>query len=133
MANFNRDQLRNLQGELQSLLDSHDFNEACDLDIKSMVVDRCTWQGGEAKFTMKVILDGAKTREQKDLEHWAKYFNLDTTAIYSYNGMSLSLVGWKSKARKMPWIAQDLMSGKSYKLTNAQAKEWFSKEVEPSQ
>ena len=41
--------------------------------------------------------------------------------IKDTQGMSLSLIGYKSKAPKMPWIVQDVKTGKEYKLTDAQA------------
>ena len=53
--------------------------------------------------------------------------------IKNYQGMSMSLVGYKSKARKMPWIVQDLKTGIEYKLTDTQAEQWFKKVEEVTQ
>ena len=45
----------------------------------------------------------------------------------------MSLIGYKSKAPKMPWIVQDLKTNKEYKLTDAQAEQWFKKAEEVTQ
>ena len=45
----------------------------------------------------------------------------------------MSLVGYKSKAPKMPWIVQDLKTNKEYKLTDTQAEQWFKKPEEVTQ
>ena len=63
----------------------------------------------------------------------AQLFKLDTSKIKDYQGMSMSLIGYKSKAPKMPWIVQDLKTNKEYKLTDAQAEQWFKKAEEVTQ
>ena len=73
------------------------------------------------------MLDGAETKEQKDLRQMAKIMRLDTSKIKDTQGMSFSLVGYKSKARKMPWIVQDLKTNKTYKLSDQQAELFFKK------
>ena len=135
MTNFTKPQLKELRSEMQSLLSAHPFEETVDIPINKISVDSCTYNGGEATFKVKVLLDGAETKEQKDLTQMASLFNLDTTKIKNYVDHKsvqyrMSLVGYKTKARKMPWIAQDLLSGDEYKLTNQQARQWFMKTEE---
>ena len=135
MTNFTKPQLKELRSEMQSLLSAHPFEETVDIPINRISVDSCTYNGGEATFKVKVLLDGAETKEQKDLTQMASLFNLDTTKIKNYVDHKsvqyrMSLVGYKTKARKMPWIAQDLLSGNEYKLTNQQARQWFMKTEE---
>ena len=130
MTNFTKQQLKNLRAEMQSLLLSHPFEEAIDIPIDKISVDSCTYNGGEATYKVNVLLDGAETKEQKDLTQMAKLMGLDTSKIHDYQGMSFSLVGYKSKARKMPWIVQDLKTGIEYKLTDQQAREGFMKTEE---
>ena len=135
MTNFTKPQLKELRSEMQSLLSTHPFEETVDIPINKISVDSCTYNGGEATFKVKVLLDGAETKEQKDLTQMASLFNLDTTKIKNYVDHKsvqyrMSLVGYKTKARKMPWIAQDLLSGDEYKLTNQQARQWFMKTEE---
>ena len=120
---------------MQSLLLAHPFEETIDIPIDKISIDSCNYNGGEATYKVRVLLDGAETKEQKDLTQMASMFNLDTTKIKNYVDHKsvqyrMSLVGYKTKARKMPWIAQDLLSGNEYKLTNQQARQWFMKTEE---
>ena len=135
MTNFTKTQLKNLRAEMQSLLLAHPFEETIDIPIDKISIDSCNYNGGEATYKVRVLLDGAETKEQKDLTQMASLFNLDTTKIKNYVDHKsvqyrMSLVGYKTKARKMPWIAQDLLSGNEYKLTNQQARQWFMKTEE---
>ena len=130
MTNFTKQQLKNLRAEMQSILLAHPFEEAIDIPIAKINVGSCTYNGGEATYKVNVLLDGAETKEQKDLTQMAKLMGLDTSKIHDYQGMSFSLVGYKSKARKMPWIVQDLKTGIEYKLTDQQAREGFMKTEE---
>ena len=129
MTNFTKPQLKTIRAAMQSAL------ERLDYEGMTFNVANCTYNGGEATFKVKVLLDGAETKEQKDLTQMASLFNLDTTKIKNYVDHKsvqyrMSLVGYKTKARKMPWIAQDLLSGDEYKLTNQQARQWFMKTEE---
>ena len=124
MTNFTKPQLKTIRAAMQSAL------ERLDYEGMTFNVANCTYNGGEATYKVNVLLDGAETKEQKDLTQMASLFNLDTTKIHDYQGMSFSLVGYKSKARKMPWIVQDLKTGIEYKLTNQQAREGFMKTEE---
>ena len=127
MTNFTKPQLKNLRAEMQSLLLAHPFEEAIDLPIDKISVGSCTYNGGEATFKVKVLLDGAETKEQKDLTQMAKLMGLDTSKIKDYGPHKMTLIGYKSKAPKMPWIVQDVKTGKEYKLTDTQAEKWFKK------
>tara|TARA_R100001463_G_scaffold42488_1_gene89029 strand:- start:542 stop:934 length:393 start_codon:yes stop_codon:yes gene_type:complete len=130
MTNFTKPQLKVIRQAMQSAL-----NKANDLleDKVTFTVANCTYNGGEATYKVNVLLDGAETKEQKDLTQMAKLMGLDTSKIHDYQGMSFSLVGYKSTARKMPWIVQDLKTGIEYKLTDAQAEEGFKKVEEVTQ
>ena len=137
MTNFTKEQLKTLRAEINSLLLTHNFEETCDLKIKTLV-DSCTYSGGEATFKVKVLLDGAETKEEKDLKKMSILHRLDTSKVHDYIDHKavryrMQLVGYKTKARKMPWIVKDLlsMSGNEYKLTDAQARQWFEYEVQP--
>ena len=127
MTNFTKPQLKAIREAMQSAL------EQVNLDGVNFTVANCTYNGGEATYKVNVLLDGAETKEQKDLTQMAKLFGLDTSKIKDTQGMSFILVGYKSKARKMPWIVQDLKTNKEYKLTDAQAEQWFKKVEEVTQ
>ena len=125
MTNFTKPQLKAIRAAMQSAL------EQVNLDGVTFNVANCTYNGGEATYKVNVLLDGAETKEQKDLAQMAQLFGLDTSKIKDTQGMTLSLIGYKSKAPKMPWIVQDLKTSKEYKLTDEQAAKWFTKATEP--
>ena len=141
MTNFTKPQLKAIRVAMQDALDRMQ-NElggaelqgsSLDLAQASFTVANCTYNGGEATYKINVLLDGAETKEQKDLTQMAKLMGLDTSKIKDTQGMSMSLVGYKSKAPKMPWIVQDLKTNKEYKLTDTQAEQWFKKVEEVTQ
>ena len=125
MTNFTKPQLKAIREAMQKAL------EQVNLDGVNFTVANCTYNGGEATYKVNVLLDGAETKEQKDLTQMSKLFGLDTSKIKDTQGMTLSLIGYKSKAPKMPWIVQDLKTSKEYKLTDEQAAKWFTKVTEP--
>ena len=127
MTNFTKPQLKAIRVAMQSAL------EQVNLEGVNFTVANCTYNGGEATYKVNVLLDGAETKEQKDLTQMAKLMGLDTSKIKDTQGMSLSLIGYKSKAPKMPWIVQDLKTNKEYKLTDAQAERLFKKVEEVTQ
>ena len=127
MSNFTKPQLKAIREAMQSAL------EQVNLEGVNFTVANCTYNGGEATYKVNVLLDGAETKEQKDLTQMAQLFGLDTSKIGNTQGMSLSLIGYKSKAPKMPWIVQDLKTNKEYKLTDTQAEQWFKKAEEVTQ
>mgnify|MGYP003128905680 FL=1 len=124
MVEFTKKQLSDLRIDMQHVLDSAQFG-GCKINVGN-----CTYLGGEATFKVTVLLDGAETKEQKYLADMAGLYNLDTTKIANTQGKKFSLVGYKSKAPKMPWIVQDLNTGHEYKLTHDQAERLFKKPVE---
>jgi len=122
MTNFTKPQLKTIRAAMQSAL------ERLDYEGMTFNVTNCIYNGGEATYKVKVLLDGALTKEQKDLRDMATLMDIDTSKIKNtQSGLTLSLVGYNSKARKMPWIVKDMNTGVQYKLTNAQVEEWFKK------
>ena len=127
MVEFTKKQLSDLRTAMQKAI-----NKTNDLleQKATFTVGNCTYMGGEATFKVTVLLDGAETKEQKYLADMARIYNLDTTKIANTQGKKFSLVGYRSKAPKMPWIVQDLLTGHEYKLTHDQAERLFKKPVE---
>ena len=126
MTNFTKPQLKTIRAAMQSAL------ERLDYEGMTFNVANCTYNGGEATFKVNVLLDGTETKEQKDLTQMASLFNLNTSKVHDYHDhrsvrYRMQLVGYKTKASKMPWIVEDLLSGKEYKLTDKQAEQWFKK------
>ena len=134
MTNFTKPQLKAIREAMQTALDRmEDDYGRYGIGGVTFTVANCTYNGGEATYKVNVLLDGAETKEQKDLNQMAKLMGLDTSKIKDYQGMSMSLIGYKSKAPKMPWIVQDLKTNKEYKLTDTQAEQWFKKVEEVTQ
>ena len=105
MAEFTRSQLNLLRKQLQAALDAANLS-----DIK-IEVGNCSYRGGEATFKVKVLMEGAKTREQEDLEYYAELHKLDLTLTM---GEDMQLVGYKARARKKPWILKRLRDGAEF-------------------
>ena len=124
MTQFTRSQLTELRKQIQAALD------AANLPNLSIDVGNCSYTGGEATFKVKCILEGAKTREQIDLEYYADLHGIDTTAIAKLQGEDMSIIGYKSRARKKPWILQRLRDGAEFVCDDNLAKKFFKKREE---
>ena len=113
MTTFTRQQLNELRKQLQSALDGAVDTNNITGDIK-IEVGNCSYRGGEATFKVKCLVEGAKTREQEDLEYYAELHKLDLTKIAKLQGEDMSLVGYKARARKKPWVLQRLRDGAEF-------------------
>ena len=129
MTEFTRSQLNLLRKQLQAALDGAVDTENITSDIK-IEVGNCSYSGGEATFKVKCILKGAKTREQLDLEYYAELHDIDTTAIAKLQGEDMSIIGYKSRARKKPWILQRLRDGAEFVCSDQTATAFFKKREE---
>ncbi len=125
MAEFTRSQLNTLRKQMQNALDKSPSLE--DITIE---VGNCSYTGGEATFKVKCLLKGAKTREQLDLEYPAQLLGIDTTIIAKLQGEDMSIIGYKSRARKKPWILQRLRDGAEFVCSDQTAKAFFKKREE---
>ena len=128
MTNFTKPQLKAIREAMQTALDRMQD----ELGGITFNVANCTYNGGEATYKVNVLLDGAETKEQKDLAQMANLIGLDTSKVHDYHDhrsvrYRMRLVGYKTKARSMPWIVEDLIGSKEYKLTDTQVKQWFKK------
>ena len=81
-------------------------------------------------MTFKVVLkkEGALSKEAKDLVGMAGLHDLDINKIGTNGLNTYSLVGYKSRARKNPWIIQNLTKGGDYVIDTDTAKKLFSRE-----
>ena len=124
MTDYTRQELKALRQTLQSTLD-----KAGIADI-TIAVGNCTYEGGEATFKVKVTKEGAQSAEERNLVHMANAMQLNTSKVGTINGQIVKLVGYNINARKMPWMVGAITGDSKWKLTDQQAEEMFSKDVE---
>ena len=125
MTQFSRSQLNELRKQMQNSLNL--FADKTDMKIE---VGNCSYRGGEATFKVKVLMEGAKTREQEDLEYYAELHKLDLTKIAKLMGEDMSLVGYKSRARKKPFVLQRLRDGAAFVADTNLVERHFKKREE---
>ena len=123
MTEFSRHQLNTLRKQMQNALNM--LGDRADITIE---VGNCSYRGAEATFKVKCLIKGAKTREQEDLEYYAKLYNLDTTKIAKLMGEDMSLVGYKTRARKKPWLLQRLRDGAEFVADQNLVEKFYKKE-----
>ena len=123
MTQFTRQQLNTLRKQMQNALNL--FADRTDMTID---VGNCSYRGGEATFKVKVLMEGAKTREQEDLEYYGKLYNLDLTKICKLMGEDMSLVGYKARARKKPYVLQRLRDGAEFVADQNLVEKFYKKE-----
>ena len=124
MAEFNRSQLNLLREQLQAAIDAANLS-----DIK-IEVGNCTYRGGEATFKVKCLVEGAKTREQEAMEYYAKLYDLDITKTVKLMGEDMQLSGYKSRARKKPWILKRLRDGAEFVADTNLVEKFYKKREE---
>ena len=127
MITYTRSQLNELRKQLQSALDGAVDTNNITGDI-TIEVGNCSYRGGEATFKVKVLMEGAKTREQEDLEFYAELHKLDLTKIAKLMGEDMSLVGYKSRARKKPFVLQRLRDGAEFVADKNLIEKFYKKE-----
>ena len=125
MSQFTRKQLDTIRKQKQNALNM--FADKTDITIE---VGNCSYRGGEATYKVKVLMEGAKTREQEDLEFYAKLHKLDLTMIAKLMGEDMSLVGYKSRARKKPWVLQRLRDGAEFVAETNLVEKFYKKREE---
>ena len=125
MTQFTRQQLNTLRKQMQNSLNL--FADKTDMKIE---VGNCSYNGGEATFKVKVLLKGAKTREQLDLEFYAELHKLDLTAVERLMGEDMQLIGYKARARKKPWILKRLRDGAEFVADTNLVERHFKKREE---
>ena len=123
MTTFTRKQLDTIRKQMQNSLSL--FADKTDMQIE---VGNCSYRGGEATFKVKVLMEGAKTREQEDLEYYAELYKLDLTKIAKLMGEDMSLVGYKARARKKPFVLQRLRDGAEFVADKNLIEKFYKKE-----
>ena len=123
MTQFTRQQLNTLRKQMQNALNM--FANKTDI---TMEVGNCSYRGGEATFKVKVLMEGAKTREQEDLEYYAELYKLDLTKTAKLMGEDMQLSGYKSRARKKPFVLKRLRDGAEFVADQNLIEKFYKKE-----
>ena len=125
MSQFTRKQLDTIRKQMQNALNM--FADKTDITIE---VGNCSYRGGEATYKVKVLMEGAKTREQEDLEFYAELHKLDLTAVEKLMGEDMQLCGYKSRARKKPWVLKRLRDGAEFVADTNLVEKFYKKREE---
>jgi hypothetical protein len=121
---FDKPTARKIRDAMQEALDKADVNGV------TIEVGNCSFTEGEATYKVKVLIDGAKSRDEEALEQMATLMGLNTYKIATLQGMRVSLVSYNSRARKRPWVVQDLTTAQKYIIDDDTAKRLFGVVVE---
>jgi hypothetical protein len=126
MTTFTKPVLRELRNQLQTLLDGTKYiGTAQGLNDYTFEVGNCSYSGGEATFKLKVLIKGGKSVEEQDLEQMARLSAFDTDKTATIGGKPCKLVGYKAKARKLPWVIENLTDGSRYVIDDYTAKKYY--------
>lgn len=126
MTTFTKPVLRELRNQLQTLLDNTKYiGTAQGLNDYTFELGNCSYSGGEATFKLKVLIKGGKSVEEQDLEQMARLDALDPDKTATIGGKPCKLVGYKAKARKLPWIIENLTDGSRYVIDDYTAKKYY--------
>ena len=123
MTEFSRHQLNTLRKQMQNALNM--FADKADITIE---VGNCSYRGAEATFQVKCLIKDANTREQEDLEFYAKLHDLDTTITAKLMGEDMQLSGYKTRARKKPWLLKRLRDGAEFVADTNLVEKFYKKE-----
>jgi len=123
---FDKPTARKIRDAMQEALDKADVNGV------TIKVGNCSFTDGEATYKIQVLLDGAKSKDEEALEQMATLMGLSTYKIATLQGMRVSLVSYNSRARKRPWVVQDLTTTQKYIIDDGTAKRLFGAEAEVS-
>ena len=89
----------------------------------------CSFEDDQAKFQLIVTFKGnsvqdiARKKEKEDLEQYAKYSDIDLERKHP----RYTLIGFKVKSRKLPWVVSDNQKEGEYIISDEQAKKLFGK------
>lgn len=110
-----------LREKLKDLLPMYGISE----DYEIAVVGSASYDDTQVTFKVQIKEAGALSKEEKNLQRYAKLHGLDTTKIHDIQGKRMTLVGFNTRATKMPYLAKDMNGGETYKLSVDSAQRFF--------
>ena len=114
-----------LDQRLPSILEKHGL---------SFCLGNARYDDDGVKFTgFKISVKGALSETEKALKEELSFrkdygVQLDQNKIAKLDGMDISLIGFKPRARKNPFVIQDLNSNNQYVIGTSLAERLFKKE-----
>ena len=100
--------------EIREKIEQKFFELDCaGLDVE-LKLGNCSYNDTYATFKLEVQVKGGDTKEMSDLKQISKYRNLDLDKVYIDGRHHFKLVGWKSRARKNPFIVKDIKTDSQY-------------------
>ena len=121
ITEFDKKNLGQLRSELQAVLDKYATSQGITLQLGNI---RFTPESFSAKIEAKV--QGGKSIKEQRIDAALQFqAQLDKLTLEPTNGKQL--VGYNSRAYKMPYIYKDLKTGKRFKTTRTSAKIYFGK------
>jgi len=124
---FTKPILKNLRISLQDILRAESKSDKIPFEL---TLGNCSFDEDQAKFQLIVTFKGnsvqdiARKKQKEDLEHYAKYFDIDLEKKHP----RYTLIGYKAKSRKLPWIITDNQKSGEYIISDDQAKRLFGKQ-----
>ena len=85
----------------------------------------CTYNGAWAEYKLLVKLKDGDTREMYDLRQVARLRGIDIDKTADLGGRTLKLIGFRSKARKHPYIVEDVNSGDTFIMSEDKIQQRF--------
>jgi hypothetical protein len=120
ISTFDRATCRALRADLQKVLDAYATKQGITLTVGNMSF---TSEAVSIKMEAKVA-GGKGLREQKLDASLKLQASIDRLSLDVVNGKQL--VGYNSRAHKMPYIYLEVATGKRFKTTRSMAKVYFS-------
>tara|TARA_A100001015_G_scaffold14868_1_gene17372 strand:- start:4 stop:369 length:366 start_codon:yes stop_codon:yes gene_type:complete len=99
------------------------------IDGYQIEIGNATFDTSRVTFKVEVRENGAGSVEERDLLRYADLYGLDTDKVTVQQGRQFTLHGYKTRARKNPWIVLDMLSQKQYVIGDDTAIRWFGKDV----
>jgi len=124
---FTKPILKNLRISLQDILRAESKSDKIPFEL---TLGNCSFDEDQAKFQLIVTFKGnsvqdiTRKKQREDLELNAKYFGLDLERKHP----RYTLIGYKVKSRKLPWIITDNQKSGEYIISDDQAKRLFGKQ-----
>ena len=118
-AEFDKAVCRQLRNDMDALLAKYAQEHGIKFHVGNM-----KFTAESVKIIVEATVEGGvsqkQTKQQTDLAYFAAANNVSTNEM---NGRRL--VGYNSRAHKMPWIYQDVRSGKLFKCSTSTARIYF--------